>query len=472
MFGNVLYSLAAFIIALGILISIHEFGHFWVARRVGVKVLKFSIGFGKSLWSRRGKVDDTEYVIAAIPLGGYVKMLDEREGSVDPQDADRAFNRKNVWQRIAVVIAGPMANFILAILLYWVVMMMGISGVSPLLGDITPGSAADDAGFEFEDRIVSIEDTVTPTWNDARIALLKHALSGDSPRAISSSTDGETTSRRLQFEVETASGDNLIRELEVDGRGILKGDGDVVAKLGIQQWWPRVPAVIGMVVEGGAAEAAGLQVGDEIISANGQPMETWRDWVMAVRAHPLQLMQLELLRDGESIAMDLTPAEREAADGQRIGFIGAAETLSMEQAQKARVTVSYPPLESLLRGVKRTWEMSVLTLKMLQKLLIGQASLENISGPISIAQFAGQSASIGIDHYLNFIALISISLAVLNLLPIPMLDGGHLLYYAFEVVFRRPVPERVQVIGQQLGILILGSLMALAFYNDIWRLAQ
>lgn len=467
MFGNVIYSFIAFVIALGILISIHEFGHFWVARRVGVKVLKFSIGFGKPLWSRRGKVDDTEYVIAAIPLGGYVKMLDEREGSVDQADADRAFNRKNVWQRIAVVIAGPMANFILAILLYWLVMMIGISGVSPLLGDITPGSAADKAGFKFEDRIVSIEDTRTPTWNDARIALLKHALSGNS-----SGASGEAAPKLLQFEVETASGDSIVRELEVDGRGILKGDGDVVAKLGIQQWWPRVPAVIGRVVEGGAAEAAGLLVGDKIISANGQLMETWRDWVMAVRAHPQQLMQLELQRGDDMIAMDLTPAKRDAGDGQIIGYIGAAETLSMEEAQKARVTVSYPPLESLKRGFQRTWEMSALTLKMLQKLLIGQASLENISGPISIAQFAGQSASIGIDHYLNFIALISISLAVLNLLPIPMLDGGHLMYYAFEVVFRRPVPERVQEIGQSLGILILGSLMALAFYNDIWRLAQ
>ncbi len=470
MFGNVLYSFIAFVIALGILISIHEFGHFWVARRVGVKVLKFSIGFGKSLWSRRGKVDDTEFVVAAIPLGGYVKMLDEREGNVDPADAERAFNRKNVWARIAVVIAGPMANFILAILLYWLVMMIGISGVSPLLGDITPGSAADKAGFKFEDRIVSIENTATPTWSDARIALLKHALSGES--STTSSASGESAERRLQFEVETADGDNLVRELVVDGRGILKGDGDVVAKLGIQQWWPRVPAVIGMVQEGGAAAAAGLQVGDEVLTANGLPMETWRDWVLAVRDHPQQLMQLQLLRNGDVITMDLTPAERDAGDGQLIGFIGAAETLSQAEAQKARVTVSYPPLESLLRGIQRTWEMSVLTLKMLQKLLIGQASLENISGPISIAQFAGQSASIGIDHYLNFIALISISLAVLNLLPIPMLDGGHLLYYAFEVVFRRPVPERVQEIGQQIGILILGSLMALAFYNDIWRLAQ
>jgi len=468
MFENILFSVAAFIVALGLLVSIHEFGHFWVARRVGVKVLKFSVGFGRALWSRRGKVDDTEFVLAAIPLGGYVKMLDSTEGEVDPAEAHRAFNQKSVWQRIAVVLAGPMANFLLAIILYWIVMMIGISGVSPLLGNITPGSAAEKAGFVFEDKIVAIEDTRTPTWNDARIALLKHALDGGATKAGSTS-DG---SRQLLFEVETADGANVVRKLEVNGSQILKGDGDVVAKLGIEQWWPQVPAVIGGLQEDGAAIAAGLEIGDEVISANGEAIATWRDWVMAVRAHPEKPMQLVVKRSGETLDIPLTPAVRELEDGSRTGFIGAWETLSFEAAQKARVKVSYPPLKSLQMGLQRTWEMSALTLKMLQKLLIGQASLENISGPITIAQFAGQSASIGIDHYLNFIALISISLAVLNLLPIPMLDGGHLLYYAYEVIFRKPLPAKAQEIGMQLGIMILASLMALAFYNDIWRIAQ
>ena len=461
MFGNFFFSVAAFILALGILISIHEFGHFWVARKVGVKVLKFSIGFGKAIWSRKGKVDDTEYVIAAIPLGGYVKMLDEAEGNVDSAELDRAFNRKNVWQRIAVVIAGPMANFILAIIVYWIVMMTGISGVSPLIGDVTPGSSAEQAGFEFEDKIISIENTETPTWSDARIALLKHALDGSKP-----------DQHQIAFNVETAAGTSEVRQLSVDGRSILKGEADIVGSLGFEQWWPRVPPVIGGLQEDGAATKAGLLIGDQIMTSSGEPVETWRDWVMLVRANPGKTLDLEVMRGDEVQEITLVPGTRDGQGGNPIGFIGAWETTSFEQAQKARVTVSYPPLESLVRGLQRTWEMSILTLKMMKKLLIGEASLENISGPISIAQFAGQSASIGLDHYLNFIALISISLAVLNLLPIPMLDGGHLLYYAFEVVFRRPVPEKVQIIGQQFGILILGSLMALAFYNDIWRLVQ
>ncbi len=461
MFGNFLFSAVAFIVALGLLISIHEYGHFWVARRVGVKVLKFSVGFGKAIWSRRGKVDGTEYAIGAIPLGGYVKMLDEREGEVDPEEASSAFNRKSVWQRIAVVLAGPMANFLLAIVIYWIVMMMGISGVAPLIGDVSSGSAAETAGFEYEDRIVSIETTPTPSWSDARIALLKHALSTDKP-----------DQRDIVFEVETAAGELAQRRLAIDTRTFLKGEADVVGALGFEQWWPRVPAIIGGLQPDGAALEAGLEVGDRVISADGTPVDTWRDWVLLVRASPEKTLALEVERQDQILPIALTPRNRDNGNGEVIGFVGAWETLSFEEAQKARVKVSYPPLESFVKGIQRTWEMSVLTLRMLKKLVIGQASLENISGPISIAQFAGQSASVGIDHYLNFIALISISLAVLNLLPIPMLDGGHLLFYSYEVVFRRPLPERAQLLGQQIGILLLASLMALAFYNDIWRLLQ
>lgn len=461
MFGNFLFSAVAFLLALGLLISIHEFGHFWVARRVGVKVLKFSVGFGKAIWSRRGKADGTEYAIGAIPLGGYVKMLDEREGEVAQEELASAFNRKSVWQRIAVVLAGPMANFLLAIVVYWIVMMIGISGIAPLIGDVSSGSAAEAAGFEYEDRIVSIENTPTPSWSDARIALLQHALE-----------TGKPDQRDIIFEVETAAGALAERRLAIDTRTFLKGEADVVGALGFEQWWPRVPAVIGGLQPDGAALAAGLEVGDHIISADEVSIETWRDWVLLVRANPAETLSLQVERDGQTRAIELTPRERDNGNGEVIGFIGAWETMSFEEAQKARVTVSYPPVESFIKGIQRTWEMSLLTLRMLKKLVIGQASLENISGPISIAQFAGQSASIGIDHYLNFIALISISLAVLNLLPIPMLDGGHLLFYSYEVVFRRPLPERAQLLGQQIGILLLAGLMALAFYNDIWRLFQ
>ena len=353
MFGNFFFSVAAFILALGILISIHEFGHFWVARKVGVKVLKFSIGFGKAIWSRKGKVDDTEYVIAAIPLGGYVKMLDEAEGNVDSAELDRAFNRKNVWQRIAVVIAGPMANFILAIIVYWIVMMTGISGVSPLIGDVTPGSSAEQAGFEFEDKIISIENTETPTWSDARIALLKHALDGSKP-----------DQHQIAFNVETAAGTSQVRQLSVDGRSILKGEADIVGSLGFEQWWPRVPPVIGGLQEDGAATIAGMLIGDQIMTSSGDPVETWRDWVMLVRANPGKTLDLEVMRGDEVKQIALIPGTRDGQGGNPIGFIGAWETTSFEQAQKARVTVSYPPLESLVRGLQRTWEMSILTLKM------------------------------------------------------------------------------------------------------------
>lgn len=456
MFSSFLLSVIAFLVALGILISIHEFGHFWVARKMDVKVLKFSIGFGRSLWSRRGKVDNTEFALAAIPLGGYVRMLDEREGNVQPNEVHRAFNRKSVWARIAIVLAGPLANFLLAILVYWIVMMTGISGIAPLIGDIDENTPAAAAGFEFEDKIRSVNGVITPTWTDARINLLQHAL--------------ESRSDPVAIEVETLGGDFVVRTMQVDNSIMLDTEVDPVKAMGINQWWPKVPAVIGGIQEGGAAAAAGLVVGDEVVSVDQQDVENWQHWVEIIRANPAQELDIELIRAGERVQVLLTPGEKVTGD-MTIGFIGAWETESVELAQKARIVVSYPPLEAFVKGLQRTWDMSILTLRMIAKLITGQASLDNISGPISIAKYAGQSVSVGMDHYLNFIAIISISLAVLNLLPIPMLDGGHLLYYAIEVITGRPLSERVQIIGQQFGLVILGGLMLLAFYNDFWRFA-
>jgi len=456
MFSNVAISALAFLVALGVLISIHEFGHFWVARRVGIKVLRYSIGFGRALWSRRGQVDDTEYVIAAIPLGGYVKMLDEREAPVAFDEQHRAFNRKPLWARAAVVVAGPLANFLLAILAYWLVMMMGISGVAPLLGNIAPDSAAERAGFQFEDRILSVGDQPTPTWTDARIALLDASLDATEPLAVT---------------VESFDGDHHVRRLVVDADSMLNADGDAVANLGFSAWWPKVDPVVGDVISGGAAERAGLLPGDHIDAVDGSPVETWRDFVDVIQPNADQQLTLSLERDGEMLDVDITP-EAFTQGNVTVGRIGIAETQSAELAKKSQVIVRYPVVEALGKAVQRTWNMSVLTLRMLGKLITGQASLDNISGPISIAQFAGQSATIGLDHYINFIALISISLAVLNLLPIPMLDGGHLLYFAVEALRGKPLSERVQVFGQQIGLAMLGGLMFLAFYNDIWRLMQ
>mgnify|MGYP000379912622 CR=1 FL=1 len=456
MFSNVIVSTLAFLLALGILISIHEYGHFWVARRVGIKVLRYSIGFGRALFTRRGKVDDTEFVLAAIPLGGYVKMLDEREGPVAAGEQHRAFNQQPLWARSAVVVAGPLANFLLAIFAYWIVMMIGISGVAPLVGSPVAGSAAADAGFKYEDRIVSVNGTSTQTWTDARIALLESSLNVTEP---------------LSIEVEDASGQRLMRQLTVTQEEMLKSDGDAVANLGFRTWWPEVDPRIGEVVAGGAAEAAGLLAEDTVISVDGQPMQTWRSLVEVVQPSAGTPLALIVERGGEQVQITLTPAAVEVGD-QTIGRIGVIENQSAALAEKSQVVVRYAPLAAFGQAVKRTWDMSVLTLRMLGKLLFGQASLDNISGPISIAQFAGQSVSIGIDHYINFIALISISLAVLNLLPIPMLDGGHLLFFAAEAIRGKPLSERVQIWGQQIGIALLGSLMFLAFYNDIWRLFQ
>jgi len=456
MFSNVVFSVIAFLVALGILISIHEFGHFWVARKVGIKVLRFSIGFGKPLISRTGKVDNTEFVLAAIPLGGYVKMLDEREGNVASHEQHRAFNRQPLWARSAVVIAGPLANFLLAIVAYWIVMLIGISGVAPLLGAPQADSAAERAGFVYEDLIVSVNGQQTQTWTDARIALLESSLNSSEP---------------LQIEVEQEGGQRLMRELPVTQDQMLKSEGDAVANLGFRNWWPEVDPVVGSVVEGGAADQAGLMIGDTIVSVDGQILTSWRQLVDIVQPSAGVELALEVQRDGSTVELRLVPETVQVGD-QSVGRIGITETQSEDLSARSQVVVKYPPIAAFGEALQRTWDMSSLTLRMLVKLVVGQASLDNISGPISIAQYAGQSASIGVDHYINFIALISISLAVLNLLPIPMLDGGHLVYFAAEAISGRAVSERVQLWGQQLGIVVLGGLMFLAFYNDIGRLVQ
>ena len=455
MLGNVATSAIAFLVALGLLIAIHEYGHFWVARKVGVKVLRYSIGFGRPLWKRVGKVDATEYVVAAIPLGGYVKMLDEREAPVAPGERDRAFNTRPLPARAAVVIAGPLANFLLAILAYWVVLMIGISGVAPLIGAPDEGSAAARAGFAHEDRIVAVAGVETPTWADARIRLLEASLDAD-----------EGT---VPIEVEPLGGGRAVRTLEIDSATMLKGDGDAVRGLGFTQWWPDVPPRVGEVVEGGAAARAGLEPGDLVQSVDGEPVTTWRELVAAVQPRAGDELGLVVERAGAPLGLSIVPEPVAVGDGT-IGRIGVVETAAAGLADRAEVVVREAPLAAFGGALQRTWDMSALTLRMLGKLVVGEASLDNVSGPISIAQFAGQSASVGIDHYINFIALISISLAVLNLLPVPMLDGGHLLYFAIEAVRGRPLSERAQMIGQQVGIVALGGLMFLAFYNDIGRL--
>ncbi len=449
-----LLSVVAFIIAIGVLVTIHEFGHYWVAKKMGVKVLRFSIGFGKPLWKKVAGRDQTEFVLAAVPLGGYVKMLDEREGDVDASEIDRAFNRKSVWARIAIVIAGPLANLILAVLVYWLIFIVGITGIAPIVGEPLKDSPAAIAGFQNEDKIVEINGNATPTWNTVYVGLLDGIVSGGGDISVA---------------VDTVDGTTVTRNLVLD-KELLNQEGDIVGSIGLGRWWPDVDPVIGGVVPDGAAEAAGLQEGDKVLFSDGVAVSTWSQLVDIIRASADKTLNIVVLRDNSEINLQLTPALRESPTGN-IGFIGARETQSQAIAdEKLRTVERYPPLTALGMGFKRTMEMISVSVKMIGKLLTGQASLKNtVSGPISIAQFAGQSVSVGIDHYLSFIALVSISLGIFNLFPVPMLDGGHLMYYAVEVVTGKPVSEKIQIFGQQIGIVLLGTLMIFVFYQDILR---
>jgi len=456
MIGGVLTSIAAFIVAIGVMVTVHEFGHFWVARRCGVRVLRFSVGFGRALWSRRFGRDRTEFVVAALPFGGYVKMLDEREGEVDPAERHRAFNNQSVGARAAIVAAGPAINILLAVVAYSATFMIGIPGVTPIVGETRADTPAAEAGFRPGDRIQSVAGSPTPTWSDVRLALLEHGL-GDPARSV-------------PIEVVTESGIVERRRLAVGDVSLKKEAADPVDTLGMEPWFPELPARITRIVEGSAAEAGGLRAGDEVLAAAGRPVEDWREWVEIVRAHPGEAIPVTVRRDGDRVALELIP-EAASERGDTIGRIGAyGPSASDAQRDRMFTTVRYGPLESLYRGTVKTWDITKLTFRVLVALVTGEAALSNISGPISIAQFAGQSAQIGLASFIGFIALISVSIGILNLLPIPVLDGGHLLFYLVEAARGAPLSERAQIVGQQIGVAMLIGLMSLAIYNDILRL--
>jgi regulator of sigma E protease len=446
-------SLAAFLLAIGVLITVHEFGHYWVARKMGVKVLRFSIGFGKPLWTKRGGADQTEYVLAAIPLGGYVKMLDEREGEVASEELNRAFNRKSLKARFAIVAAGPIFNLAFAVVAYWIIFMLGVQGMTPIVGPVEANSAAAIAGLQERDRILSVDGETTTTWSGVNLALIDSILARDS----------------VAITVEDM--DRRVREVSIPvvDRAELMRDNRLLENLGIGIWRPELPPVIGQVIGGGAAAAAGLMSGDRIISADGEAIGDWRAWVLYVRARPAQNIDLIVNRDGKQLTIELTPKRISEGDKQ-IGRIGAGVQVPDGLYDDLRAVERYGPIDSIGVALKKTWSMSVLMLRMLGKMVVGEASVENISGPISIAQFAGQSAQIGLVPFLGFLAVVSISLGVLNLLPIPLLDGGHLLYYMVEAVKGSPVSEATEVFGQRIGIGILLALMLIAFYNDLTRI--
>lgn len=446
-------TIAITLATLAILVGVHEYGHFWVARRCGVKVLRFSIGFGKSLisWSDRS---GTQYSISAIPLGGFVKMLDEREGEVSPDELDQAFNRKPVLQRIAVVAAGPLANFALAIVAYWFLFMNGESGIAPIIGAVEAGSEADIAGLEAGQEIIAVDGRETPTWQALSFGLLDRI--GDSGP--------------MSFAVKYPDSD-VIYESEVVLHEWLSDQEtpDLFGGLGITMYRPEVLPLFDEVVAGGAAERAGLKSGDLALSADGVEMADWKDWVDYVRARPDQAIELTYLRAGETGIAMVTPESVTDEKGETFGRVGLS-VLPPELPDEMKRQFDRGPLESLAASVKRTAELTGFTLNSIKKMVMGLISPKNLSGPITIAKVASASAKSGLESYISFLALLSVSLGVLNLLPIPVLDGGHLMYYAVELLFGRPVPEKIQMLGYQVGLFLILGIMTLALYNDFSRL--
>jgi regulator of sigma E protease len=450
---NLIITVLAFVGALGVLIVFHEYGHYLVARLCGVKVLRFSIGFGKPLWRIRRGPDRTEWVVAALPLGGYVKMLDEHEGPVPPGDAHRAFNRQSVWRRTAIVVAGPAANFALAIVFYWALFVGGVQEAKPVVAAPGAETLAARSGLARGDVILEINGAPVTSWQEVRWKLLQLAV------------------ERQPASLEVLDPGQRIRSRTLDFSGFdMEGfDGDPLLMMGLRLNRPDVAPVIGKIVAGSVAEVEGLRPGDRVISIEGGLVRIWEDVVSAVRAHPGESMRLRILRGREEFEVKLRP-EIVQQNGERFGRIGAAPYVDPETMKNLVTTVRYDPFRAMRMALERTWETSAFSLKMLGKMVIGEVSWKNLSGPVTIADYAGQSAQLGIGAYVAFLALISISLGVLNLLPIPLLDGGHLLYYVVEILKGSPVSERMMELSQRLGLTVLLSLMAFAFYNDINRL--
>lgn len=446
-------TLLAFIGAIALLVVFHEFGHYWVARRCGVKVLRFSVGFGKVIYRKRFAGNDTEWVISAIPLGGYVKMVDEREEKVADEDLPYAFNRKPVLQRMMIVVAGPLANLLLAVVLYSAMFVYGVPGLKPVLGDVPPGTPAAIAQLRSGDTIISINGENIPSWQELRWRLLELAL----------------RQARVSIEAQGTSGAMMTHELDVSRLEAKDLDGEFLDKLGLHLYQPVVLPVVGKLAEGSVAQLAGLQPGDRILRVDGVSMRRWIEVVEAVRAHPGQAVQLEIQRDESLLNITVIP-QAVVESGKTVGKIGAAPQVDRAEWQAMLVEVSYAPADALALSMRKTWETSIISLKMLGKMVLGEVSMKNLSGPITIADYAGQSAAMGVAAYLGFLALISVSLGVLNLLPIPLLDGGHLLYYVAELVKGSPVSEQAWEFGQKIGIALLGTLMVFAVYNDINRL--
>lgn len=446
-------TLFAFVVAIAVLVVFHELGHYVVARWFDVKVLRFSFGFGKVLYARRFGNGETEWAVSAIPLGGYVKMLDEHEGEVAAHELPRAFNRKPVLQRMAIVVAGPIANLLLAIVLYFFLYLSGVPGIKPVLGEVPANTPAAEAGLQSKQTIISINGQPVPSWQEIRWVLLDLVLQ----------------KKPAHLELRMTDGERLYRDVAVNSLVPSDLDGDFLKKLGLQPYEPPIYPIIGKLVDGGVAQKAGMQVNDRIVRVNGQDVALWTDWVNVVRSHPGKAIDIEFERSGATMKLSLTPEVFDEG-GKTIGRVGAAAYIDKAAFEAMLTEVRFPPIEAMREGLRRTWETGWVSLKMMGQMVVGEISLKNLSGPITIADYAGQSAHMGLGAYIGFLALISISLGVLNLLPIPLLDGGHLLYYSVELIKGSPVSEGLWEAGQKVGIALLATMMAFALYNDISRL--
>ncbi len=444
-----LTNLVAFIVAISVLVAVHEFGHYIVGRWCGMKVLRFSIGFGKPLWTRIAGADKTEYCLSAIPLGGYVKFLDEREGPVAPEDYGRAFNHKPVSSRILVLLAGPLFNFLFAIVAYWFLFISGVPTMKPAVGEVAANTYAAEAGLEFGDRILKVGDRDATDWETALVSMLDEMVS-----------DG-----RIPLELEGEDGWVRRTTIDVgDDASRLTEPGLLFDGLGFQPWQP--PAMVDSVMDDGAAQAGGIKAGDRIVSIDGEQVVTFGDLHRVVRARPNKTVMVELLRQNQELSREVTIGSQEQ-DGVTIGLLGVLRPATPADLYFVR---KYGPVQAIGQAIENTWMKIGFTFRMLGRMVTGEVSIKNISGPINIAQYAGNSAAAGLNPFLNFLALISISLGVLNLLPVPILDGGQIVYQTIEGLKGSPLSEQAQLFGQKIGIVALLLLMTFAFYNDIARI--
>lgn len=433
----------AYAITIAVLVVFHELGHFWVARLCDVKVLRFSVGFGKVLYSGRFGKGETEWALSVIPLGGYVKMLDEREGEVAPHELARAFNRKPVLQRMAIVVAGPVFNLLLAVILYFALFANGVDGTKAVLGDIPADTPAAAAQLQAHETVTSVDGEAVQSWEELRWKLLKLSL------------------QRGQVAITGHTADGVVHQHMLDMSRMEPSDleGDFMRKLGLQL--PLLPPILGEVVQGKPAQLAGLRTGDRVLRVDGQEIATFNQWREVVSSHPEVALHLVIARDGQELSIEVTP-NKEFEEGKPVGRVGAGADYDALQ-----VKVNYTPLAALGQALQQTWDIGSLSVQMMGRMALGQVSLKSMSGPVKTATYAGRSAQMGLIPFIFFLAAISVGVGVLNILPIPVLDGGHLLYYMAEFFLGRPVRESTWETGQKIGVALLSALMILVLYNDI-----